>query len=61
PFLNVAMKEPRLCSLTISTMKRLLGVEVERTDRFQNGDGRCVFRIHANKPVAKKFRFAWEK
>lgn len=60
PYLSAAMDEPRLCSVTISTMKRLLGVEVERTARFQQGDGRCVFRIREDKPVAKRFRFAWE-
>jgi len=60
PYLSAAMDEPRLCSVTVSTMKRLLGVEVERTERFQQGDGRCVFRIRDDKPVAKRFRFAWE-
>jgi predicted ArsR family transcriptional regulator len=60
PYLSVAMSEPRLCSLTVSTMKRLLGVEVERTERFQQGDGRCVFRIREDRPVSKQFRFGWE-
>lgn len=60
PYLTAAKDEPRLCSVTVSTMKRLLGVEVERTERFQQGDGRCVFRIRDDKPVAKRFRFGWE-
>lgn len=60
PYLTAAMHEPRLCSLTISTMKRLLGVDVERTERFQQGDGRCVFRIRRQHPVAADFRFDWE-
>lgn len=60
PYLTAAQDEPRLCSVTVSTMKRLLGVEVERTERFQQGDGRCVFRIHEDKPVPKRFRFGWE-
>lgn len=60
PYLTAARDEPRLCSVTISTMKRLLGVEVERTERFQHGDGRCVFRIRAGRPVAPDFRFDWE-
>lgn len=60
PYLTAAQHEPRLCSVTVSTMKRLLGVEVERTERFQHGDGRCVFRIHENRPVQRQFRFDWE-
>ncbi|MBW3568175.1 MAG: DNA-binding protein, partial [Proteobacteria bacterium] len=60
PYLTAAMDEPRLCSVTISTMKRLLGVDVERTQRFQQGDGRCVFRIRENQAVPKRFRFDWE-
>lgn len=60
PYLSAAMGEPRLCSLTVSTMKRLLGVHVERTERFQQGDGRCVFRIRDDRPVAPDFRFDWE-
>lgn len=60
PYLAAAQDEPRLCSVTVSTMKRLLGVEVERTDRFQRGDGRCVFRIRADRPVSDSFRFDWE-
>lgn len=60
PYLTAAMHEPRLCSVTISTMKRLLGVEVERTERFQQGDGRCVFRIRQGRPVPDNFRFDWE-
>ncbi|HLU62474.1 MAG TPA: methanogen output domain 1-containing protein [Gammaproteobacteria bacterium] len=60
PYLNAARDEPRLCSVTVSTLSRLLGVEVERTERFQQGDGRCVFRVHVGKPVPEDFRFAWE-
>lgn len=60
PYLTAAQHEPRLCSVTVSTMKRLLGVEVERTERFQHGDGRCVFRIHEDRPVQEPFRFEWE-
>lgn len=60
PYLTAALDEPRLCSVTVSTMKRLLGVEVERTERFQHGDGRCVFRIRDKQPVPGRFRFDWE-
>lgn len=60
PYLAAAVDEPRLCSVTLSTMKRLLGVEVERTERFQHGDGRCVFRIRHREPVDAAFRFDLE-
>lgn len=60
PYLAAAQNEPRLCSVTVSTLKRLLGVDVERTERFQLGDGRCVFRIHEGQPVPAAFRFDWE-
>jgi predicted ArsR family transcriptional regulator len=49
PFLNVAMERPALCSVTVSLLSRLLGVEVVREQRFQDGDGRCTFRILANR------------
>jgi predicted ArsR family transcriptional regulator len=61
PYLAVATAEPRLCSVTVSTLQRLLGVEVSRTKRFQAGDGRCVFRIHEDKPTSSRFRFKWEE
>lgn len=61
PFLNVAMKRPRLCSVTISTLTRLLGVRVVREERFQDGHRRCVFRVLAGEPVdTRRFRFALE-
>lgn len=62
PFLNVASQRPALCSVTISTLQRLLGVRVVREKRFQNGDGCCVFRIATRAPIdAKRFRFAFEE
>ncbi len=45
PFLNVAMKRPLLCSVTISTLSSLLGVRVQREQKFQSGDGCCSFRL----------------
>jgi predicted ArsR family transcriptional regulator len=45
PYLNVALERPALCSTTVSALSRLLGREVVRQERFQDGDGRCVFRI----------------
>lgn len=61
PFLNVALKRPRLCSVTVATLTRLLGVRVVREERFQDGDRRCVFRVLEDEPVdVKSFRFATE-
>lgn len=62
PYLNVAMRMPRLCSVTVSTLIRLLGVKVVREERFQDGHRRCVFRVLADEPVdVKKFHFALER
>lgn len=62
PFLNVATKRPTLCSVTVSTLTQLLGYKVERKERFQNGDGRCVFRILLDQPVdVNTYRFTLEK
>ncbi|HEX5339434.1 MAG TPA: MarR family transcriptional regulator [Gammaproteobacteria bacterium] len=61
PYLNLAMQRPRLCSVTVSTLTRLLGVRVVREKRFQNGDQRCAFRVLADQPVdTGTFRFAFE-
>jgi predicted ArsR family transcriptional regulator len=61
PFLNVAMARPALCSVTVSALSRLLGCQVTREHRFQDGAGRCVFRIHPDRPVdPAAFRFAFE-
>ncbi|HYR28363.1 MAG TPA: winged helix-turn-helix transcriptional regulator [Thermoanaerobaculia bacterium] len=51
PFLNTAMRRPALCSVSVNALTRLLGVRVHREEKFQNGDGRCVFKVHANEPV----------
>lgn len=62
PFLNVASRRPALCSVTTSTLSRLLGRTVTREKKFQEGDGRCVFRVHMDRPVsAESFRFAFEE
>ncbi len=51
PFYNTAMNRPALCSVSVHALTQLLGVRVHREEKFQNGDGRCVFRVHANEPV----------
>lgn len=61
PYLNVAMRRPHLCSVTVSTLTRLLGVRVVREARFQDGDRRCVFRVLEDQPVdLSRFSFALE-
>lgn len=60
PFLNIAGKRPQLCSITVATLTRLLGVKVRREARFQDGDRRCVFRVLADEPVDKEYRFEFE-
>lgn len=62
PFLNVARERPALCSLTVSTLTRLLGFQVVREKRFQSGDGRCVFRVQTDRPVGSgPIPFAFEE
>ena len=52
PFYNTAMNRPALCSVSVHALTQLLGVRVHREEKFQNGDGRCVFRVHTNEPVS---------
>jgi predicted ArsR family transcriptional regulator len=51
PFHDVAIQRPVLCSVTLSTLTRLLGYRVVREKSFQNGDGCCVFRVKMDQPV----------
>lgn len=51
PFYNTAMNRPALCSVSVNALTRLLGVRVAREEKFQNGDGRCVFRVYAHEPI----------
>jgi predicted ArsR family transcriptional regulator len=53
PFLSTAMEHPELCSISVSTLRGLLGYHVVRDERFQSGHGRCVFRIDTSRPVAE--------
>ncbi|HTT42909.1 MAG TPA: MarR family transcriptional regulator [Steroidobacteraceae bacterium] len=50
PFLNVAQAYPAICSVSVNTLERLLGCKVVREQRFQAGDGRCVFRVRLDQP-----------
>jgi predicted ArsR family transcriptional regulator len=51
PFYNTAMRRPNLCSVSVNALTRVLGVRVFREEKFQDGAGRCVFRVMANEPV----------
>ena len=61
PFLEVARRRPALCSVTVSVLRHLLGREVVRTERFQDGDGRCVFKV-LDEPAGEPADgpFVWE-
>ena len=61
PFYNTAMHRPALCSVSVNALTRLLGVRVEREEKFQEGDGRCVFHAYAHEPVdAAAWQFTLE-
>lgn len=63
PFINTAMNRPALCSVSVNALTKLLGFRVVREEKFQNGDGRCVFRVYADEPVdatTLKFRLESE-
>jgi predicted ArsR family transcriptional regulator len=51
PYINTAMNRPSLCSVSVNALTKVLGVRVAREEKFQNGDGRCVFRVYANEPI----------
>lgn len=62
PFLDVALEHPALCSLSVSTLERLLGHPVVREEKFQSGHGRCVFRIRLGKKLPdRQFHLEAEK
>lgn len=60
PFLQVALEQPAICSTTVSVLRRLSGFEVVRERRFQDGEGRCEFRILSHRPLKRPARFAVE-
>lgn len=51
PFINTAMNRPALCSISVNALSKLLGVRVARDEKFQTGDGRCVFHIFMSEPI----------
>jgi predicted ArsR family transcriptional regulator len=60
PFLNVAQAHPAICSVSVNTLERLLGCRVTRERRFQDGHGRCVFRLRLDQPRSHAEPFALE-
>jgi len=61
PFFNVARAHPALCSVSVNTLERLLGVRVVREQRFQDGHGRCVFRVRLDEPRPADEAFSPER
>lgn len=51
PYLNTAMSRPMICSISVNALTRILGYRVVREEKFQNGDGRCVFRVLEDQPI----------
>ena len=60
PFLNVARAHPAICSVSVNTLEQLLGFRVIREQRFQAGDGRCVFRVQLDQPRSPTTGFTLE-
>jgi len=61
PFFNVAQAHPAICSVSVNTLERLLGVRVVREQRFQDGHGRCVFRVRLDEPRGEHEPFTPER
>jgi len=62
PYINTAMNRPSLCSVSVNALSKLLGVRVAREEKFQNGNGRCIFHVYANEPIDPlNFEFELEK
>jgi predicted ArsR family transcriptional regulator len=53
PYLQFARDRPVFCSTTVSTLRRFTGHEVIREERFQDGDGRCVFHVYRDAPLTR--------
>jgi predicted ArsR family transcriptional regulator len=51
PFLNTALRRPMICSISVNALTRVLGFRVVRDEKFQDGDGRCIFRVLEDQPV----------
>lgn len=60
PYLQFAAERPLFCSTTVSALRRLTSREVVREERFQDGEGRCVFHVYADAKMARKSRFERE-
>ncbi len=61
PYLNIALEQPIICSSTVSTLRRVLGHEVVRERRFQDGDQRCEFHVKTARPASEPNpRFGFE-
>lgn len=57
PYLNVASSRPALCSISLHILRKLLSVDVQRLQRMEAGDERCLFRIDPKKPIGPDIAF----
>ena len=60
PYLQFATERPLFCSTTVSALRRLTNREVVREERFQDGEGRCVFHVYADAKITHNSRFERE-
>jgi len=51
PFLNTALQRPQICSISVNALTRIIGYRVVREEKFQHGDGRCIFRVLHDQPI----------
>lgn len=51
PFLNTALQRPQICSISVNALTRITGYRVVREEKFQHGDGRCIFRVLHDQPI----------
>ena len=61
PYYQVAKHRPQLCSLTLNTLSRLLGYKVMREKKFQEGHGKCVFRVSRTQPFRRDSKYYLEE
>lgn len=45
PLLKIARSHPMLCSVSTNALAKTFGRKVVRSEKFQNGDGRCMFVV----------------
>lgn len=54
PILRIARNHPMICSVSTNAISRALGKRIVRSEKFQDGHGRCVF-VASNTPYDDSF------